>query len=181
MILLSSYGMQTELMRDRFKNYLVPTEDKVLLIADAGNKYTSETEIEGLVAFGYNKENITVFNSNENDYGNFDVIYIAGGDTFKLLDIMQTSGFISKLKEYYLKGATIIGVSAGAYLLTRDLKYVKTVEEDRFNLTSYIGVGLIKDIICHYDALSYSDVIAMKSKIKSEECIYINNTDIIQM
>ncbi len=69
-----------------------------------------------------------------------DVIYIRGGDTFKLLKILKLYPEFSEV----IKEKIIIGSSAGAYVLSRFF-YSRTEEE------AFDGLGILPIVIaCHF-------------------------------
>jgi peptidase E len=76
------------------------------------------------------------------------VIYIAGGNTFKLMDILIKSKFDNFLKQY-CKTNIIVGNSAGAVVLGKDIR--STNDSDIIGLKNTNGLGLVNYSICpHY-------------------------------
>ncbi|MGO1368825.1 MAG: Type 1 glutamine amidotransferase-like domain-containing protein [Senegalia sp. (in: firmicutes)] len=79
---------------------------------------------------------------------NAKVIYIAGGNTYKLLDIMRKSGFGDFLK-HEAQNTMIIGNSAGAVVLGKDIR--TTNDNDIIGIEDTRGLGLVDYSICpHY-------------------------------
>lgn len=75
-------------------------------------------------------------------------IYIAGGNTFKLIDIMRKSGFSDFLLKNWTK-LILIGNSAGAVVLGRDIRTAN--DSDHIEATQASGLGLVDFSICpHY-------------------------------
>jgi len=86
----------------------------------------------------------------------YDAIYIGGGNTFKLLKKIKESGFDNKLIEFYNKGGTIYGGSAGALILGNNIEIAlicKDVDVNEVGLKDTSGLNLIKnyDIQCHFE------------------------------
>lgn len=76
------------------------------------------------------------------------VIYLAGGNTFKLIDILRKSGFDKFLKESKDK-LIIVGNSAGAVVLGKNIS--TTNDEDIIGVSNYNGLGLMPYSLCpHY-------------------------------
>ncbi|MCK9443436.1 MAG: Type 1 glutamine amidotransferase-like domain-containing protein [Tissierellaceae bacterium] len=76
------------------------------------------------------------------------VVYIAGGNTYKLMDIIRKSGFGDFLKQERDK-LIIVGNSAGAVVLGKDIR--TTNDEDIIGTEDTNGVGLVEYSICpHY-------------------------------
>ncbi|MBU1975159.1 MAG: Type 1 glutamine amidotransferase-like domain-containing protein [Nanoarchaeota archaeon] len=74
-------------------------------------------------------------------------IYLAGGNTFKLIDIMRKSGFDKYLKE--VKDVIIYGNSAGAVVLGQNIS--TTNDEDIIGITDFTGLGMLPCCIgAHY-------------------------------
>ncbi len=87
---------------------------------------------------------------------NFSAVYIGGGNTYKLLKLMDKSGFLSILKKYIQNGGIVYGASAGAVLMGKDIstyieeKYI--LENKKYNYTITKGMALIGNysIITHF-------------------------------
>ncbi|MGH4119344.1 Type 1 glutamine amidotransferase-like domain-containing protein [Clostridium sp.] len=76
------------------------------------------------------------------------VLYIAGGNTYKLIDIVRKSGLGDFLKSEMDK-RIIVGNSAGAVVLGSDIR--TTNDNDIIGVDDTNGVGLVEYSICpHY-------------------------------
>jgi peptidase E len=73
-----------------------------------------------------------------------DLIYISGGNTFKLLDIMDRSGFLNYVSENKRKHS-FAGFSAGATILGADVSSSNDVNE--IGITKTQGLNLIDALI----------------------------------
>lgn len=85
--------------------------------------------------------------NNENDLPNlynYDAVYIGGGNTYRLLSILEKTGILNAIKEYIYNGGIYYGGSAGAIIIGRNLLTVG--EENLENYASHIGMNLIRDI-----------------------------------
>jgi dipeptidase E len=51
-----------------------------------------------------------------------DAIHLSGGNTFRFLHWLRACGLFAKLQSYVAQGGVLIGVSAGAILMTRDIR-----------------------------------------------------------
>lgn len=107
-----------------------------------------------LQAYGFAPENIYVFDENHaSDYVSLaiDVLYVSGGNTFLTLQKLRASGFDTALLRYIHHGVTYIGGSAGAHLVTKDLRHIALYDDPPADLTDFSGLGLIDELlICHY-------------------------------
>lgn len=91
-----------------------------------------------------------LYNKSWNDIKKFGAIYIGGGNTFKLLNILYNSGFISLLNRYIKNGGVVYGGSAGAIIMGASINTVK--EENDNNYKESKGLDLLSgcSLICHY-------------------------------
>ncbi len=51
-----------------------------------------------------------------------DAIHLSGGNAFRFLHWLRARGLFSELQKYIARGGVLIGVSAGAILMTRDIR-----------------------------------------------------------
>lgn len=86
---------------------------------------------------------------NLNDYG---VIFIGGGNTFKLLYELKTSGAFEKIKEYLACEGVVFGGSAGAIIFGEDLESCNLDDSNEVNLYETSGFDILNgvSILCHY-------------------------------
>lgn len=77
-------------------------------------------------------------------------LYIGGGDTVRLLQAVQESGFDSVLAEYIKDGGIVYGGSAGAIILGKDIRTAP--EANKYQLESYSGLNVLGEysIACHF-------------------------------
>ncbi len=99
-------------------------------------------------------EMLTDLNKDVN-LGDYDAVYIGGGNTFKLLKKIRESRFDRKLLDYHAAGGTIYGGSAGAMIWGRDISIgliCSDVDVNEVGLTDTRGFDVLKgmDVQCHY-------------------------------
>ena len=158
-IFLSSYGLCSPIISEKAKEYINPEEKTVLVIPFAGfnNDNTAMREIDkGLVPFGFKKKNIFVADSESTERSKEihpDIIYVPGGNPFKLLCEAKSSGLLSLINNAVKNGSLYWGISAGADLCCEDLSYLRLVEDCDYCPQDYNGLGIIKNkkILCHVD------------------------------
>jgi len=80
----------------------------------------------------------------------FDVIYIGGGNTGRLLDSIYDSGFDDYLTKHIEEGGVVYGGSAGAIVLGRTILTTPDIEH---SVRSNEGLDLLDGwaIVAHYD------------------------------
>lgn len=95
-----------------------------------------------------------------------DIIYFCGGDTLKLLEIVDEFNLGEKFKSAYERGCVMVGVSAGAILLCKEGlsdSYILRGESNEYKFIK--GLGLIDICICpHYHTDSTRDLVVFNSK-----------------
>lgn len=86
---------------------------------------------------------------NLNDYS---MIFIGGGNTFKLLKDLKVSGAFDKIKEYLNNDGVVFGGSAGAIIFGENLEACRLDDENKVNLTETGGFDILNGIsfLCHY-------------------------------
>ncbi|UFX82598.1 Type 1 glutamine amidotransferase-like domain-containing protein [Candidatus Absconditicoccus praedator] len=86
-----------------------------------------------------------------NDY---DGVYIGGGNTFRLWNLIKQTGFDKLLKKFTELGKPVYGGSAGAIIMGKeintspDLNVTKLTDQDCLGLNYFDGYS----IFCHYKA-----------------------------
>ncbi len=84
------------------------------------------------------------------DLKDYSGIYVGGGNTFLLLDIMRRSGIIKVLSEAIASGKLYYGGSAGAVMLGKSI--LTSTDENAVGLKSLKGLDLLSgySVKCHY-------------------------------
>lgn len=90
-------------------------------------------------------------------------IYIAGGNTYKLIDIMRKSGFADFIKQHN-KSLIVIGNSAGAVVLGKDIR--TSNDSDIIGIDNMCGLGLVDYSICpHYTEEKDNRLISLSNEL----------------
>lgn len=118
------------------------------------DKILGSVYYERLAAFGFMKENISVFNYYAPDaffHKEYDAIYISGGNTFGTLKRIRECKADALIRELVAQGCIYIGGSAGAHIPSADLTHVLRYDRDLCGLEDLSGLGLFDGIlICHF-------------------------------
>ena len=82
----------------------------------------------------------------------YSMIFIGGGNTFKLLNDLKASGTFAKIKEYLDDGGVAFGGSAGAIIFGEDLEACLCDDINEVKLNETSGFDVLKgiSILCHY-------------------------------
>lgn len=118
-------------------------------------KIKSDMYYNRVSAFGFQKQNIYVFNYYAPfGYDNLDIdaIYISGGNTFGTIKRIREANADKLIIDYVNKGAVYIGGSAGAHIASADISHVSRYDTNTHGVTDMSGLGLFKGILlCHYN------------------------------
>lgn len=90
---------------------------------------------------------------------NTDIVYLAGGNTFYYLKHLRAQGLISALRDYAESGGVIVGLSAGALLLTPHIELASIpsheADENDVGLKNLRALGLVRfEFSPHYSPRS---------------------------
>lgn len=156
-ILLTSTGLSVEHIKNNFfKIVNEPSASNVSIICNAckdgkENKYAKLAQ-EQFLNLGFRNVNLcNVLTDNLEDIFDSQVLYICGGNTFKLMAELYQANAISPIYSFSSQeGNIIIGVSAGAIILGECLE--TTFDENIVELTNLEGLKLVPfSLIVHFD------------------------------
>lgn len=88
----------------------------------------------------------------------FDGVYIGGGNTYRLLQQVRTSGFDKAITRFIREGGPVYGGSAGAILLGSDIDTALLAgDSNDVRLTSTRGLDVLSgwSVVCHYQAQDF--------------------------
>ena len=152
-IVLTSCGIRNEDFKNRF--YEIVSKDelknkKVLYITTAidGEKVNDKSwvceEYKTILDLGISEENITEYKIGNNiNTDDFDIMYMMGGNTIYLLDMVRRNNFGEVIKDFINKGKIYIGSSAGSQILGSTIELNKIYEDNFVNMTDFTALGII--------------------------------------
>ena len=103
-----------------------------------------------------------------------DIIYIAGGNTYKLLAIMKQSGFYQYAKKNRLKHSWI-GFSAGAVIMGSDIR--TSNDQNEIGLSDTTGLGFISEMVAVHYCEEKQDKIQWVAKQLQKHVICLKDED----
>ena len=108
---------------------------------------------------------LTDLNLVGNTLKKFGAVYIGGGNSFKLMHELRSSGFDVKLKKYIQSGGIVYGGSAGAIILGKSI--ATSTDKNLIKLKDLDGLNLVNgySVFCHYDPKD-NKIISKLSKMK---------------
>ena len=157
-IILTSCGIIDEKFKEQFYRIINKEEikdKKVLYITTASDgendsdKSWMDEEYETILDLGFSKENIYEFKigQKEININDFDVIYMMGGNTFYLMDMIRKYNFDTVIKKAMDNGIIYIGSSAGSIILGNSVEYALPFDENNVDLKDFSGLRIIDGII----------------------------------
>lgn len=179
-IFLTSCGIINNEIKKEF--YKVITKDvkdlKVLYITTAADgeadpdKTWMEEEFQTILDLGILKENIMEYKiGNKININEFDVVYMMGGNTFYLLDIIRKTGFDKNIEEFINSGKIYVGSSAGSEILGNSINVALGYDENNVNMTDFTGLKIVDGLIIPH--CNRKENFINKLKDESNEKLYL--------
>lgn len=159
-IVLTSCGFRNEEFKNRFYK-IVPKDElkskKVLYITTAidgekdDNRDWVYEEFKTILDLGIDEANITEYKiGNDINIDDYDIIYMMGGNTIYLLDVVRKTNFGEVIKEFINKGKIYIGSSAGSQILGTTIDLNAIYEDNFVNMTDFTALGIVDgEIVPH--------------------------------
>ena len=144
---------------EKFIEILLKSPDKlkVAFIPTAADPYKDKWFIEEdrnkLKEKGFNVKDVDIKGKTEQELlqelKDTDIIFVAGGNTFYLLEKARESGFDRIAKEFVEKGVIYVGSSAGATLVGPNIEPVKPFDDpsEAPSLKSFEGLSFVDFIV----------------------------------
>jgi len=189
-ILLTSIGLSSKLSQDKFKDiskHLLNKHVSIVTTAVDGkeqNKY-AKVALNQLKDIGFNKiEFVDLESEPYYDFSSTGILYIMGGNTFKLMYYVSRSNFKDSINNLMEREGIYIGVSAGSIILGSTILTASEILEDENDifLDKYEGLGILPfAIVPHYNTSLEEKVNLFErhhkvnvKKISDDEYIIIN-------
>lgn len=96
---------------------------------------------------GNNRDiDFSMWNSGESlpNLHNYNAVYVGGGNTYRLLSVLEKTGMLDALKKYIENGGIYYGGSAGAVIAGKSLRTVE--EENLENYPKHAGMDFINNL-----------------------------------
>lgn len=97
------------------------------------------------------------------DLDNYSLIYIGGGNTYKLLKGIKTTKIYDKLKKYILNDGIVYGSSAGSVIFGKSINVIEVMDKNEINLSDTKGFNCLSNISIFVHYTNY------RSKLSEEE------------
>ncbi len=93
----------------------------------------------------------------------YSLIYIGGGNTYKLLNGIKATKTYDELKKYILNNGIVYGSSAGAVIFGKSIDIIRVMDKNEINLIDTKGFNCLNNISVFVHYTNY------KSKLSEEE------------
>jgi len=186
-IILTSTGLSAQKVRQAAKKFFDNLPHKSVAIVTTAaegkenNKYSKLAESQ----FKELDFNVVDFIDLEDDpkvdFSKYNVIYVCGGNTFKLLKYAREANFKDTIVNLLNWGGIYIGVSAGAIILSPTIQIAASIDPDpnEVGLTNLEGFGLIDfEVLPHYNP-SLDEELANYQKMTTNEIVKITDSQAI--
>jgi dipeptidase E len=97
----------------------------------------------------------------EDELGDFDVLFMEGGNTFYLMRRIRETGFDRYLDKWVKNGRPYLGASAGSYIVcpTVEMSTWKKADRNRYGLNDLNGLGYVDFLITAHYKDEYKDLV----------------------
>ena len=154
-IILSSCGIINEKFKNEFYKIISKEElasKKVLYITTASDgdddKSWMNEEYQTILNLGIKEENIEEYKMGNNiNINDFDILYMMGGNTFYLLDMIRKYKFDTLIKEFINSNKIYIGSSAGSEILGNSIETALPYDENIVNMSDFTGLKIVDGLI----------------------------------
>lgn len=186
-IILTSTGLSAEPVRRASEKFfdLLPHKSVAIVTTAAegkeNNKYSKLAESQ-FRELGFNTVDfIDIEDDQGADFSKYSVIYVCGGNTFKLLKDAREANFKDSIIKLLEHGGIYIGVSAGAIILAPTIQIAASVdpESNDVGITDLEGLGLINfEVHPHHDP-SHDKELSAYQKTTTNKVVRISNSQAV--
>ena len=157
-IVLTSCGIIKEDFKSKLYEIISKEElknKKVLYITTASDGDTDDDkswmdiEFQTILDLGIDKSNIIEYKIGRSniDINDFDIMYMMGGNTFYLLDVIRKSNFDKEIIKFINSGKIYIGSSAGSEILGNSIEPAIGYDDNNVGMTDFTGLKIINGLI----------------------------------
>lgn len=160
----------TEKTSDELKNFLGDKNAKALFVTTAAVPYGLEDKPEWLTRSideispfvdSYDEISLEEDTHIPKSLGEYDFVFVLGGNSFYLAYRLNETGFGATLKNYIKNDGLYLGSSAGSLILMDDISEFAIADDPSKAPEIHSGLNLIEEaIIPHVDNDRYKDIMA---------------------
>lgn len=96
------------------------------------------------------------------DFSDYDIIYVSGGNTFRLLKFAKAANFKKTINDLLARGGIYIGVSAGSYIMCPSIEmagWKHDPDRNYFGLSDFSGFNFVSFLLVVHYIPEYANVI----------------------
>ena len=186
-IFLTSTGLSSKNVYDKFIE-IKNSKDlkKVIMITTAStdkeNNQYNQIGLSQLKSAGVEFVDFYDFESDKpKDLSPYDVIYVCGGNTFKLVKFARHANFDKDIKSMLERGGLYIGVSAGSLIVGPSIQIANDVHPDKneVGLTDFTGFNIVDLIIFPHYSRDIEEEIKLFEEKNNVKVVRIDNSHAI--
>ena len=190
-IVLTSCGIIKEDFKNRFYEIVSKEElknKKVLYITTASDgdpdddKSWMNIEFQTILDLGIDKTNIIEYKIGESniDINDFDIMYMMGGNTFYLLDVIRKTNFDKEIVNFINSGKIYIGSSAGSEILGNSIEPAIGYDDNNVGMIDFTGLKIIDGLIIPHCNRKTDFVESLKNKTTEKLILLYDGDGIIK-
>ena len=186
-LILTSCGIISEEFENSFYKFVSKEElknKKFLYITTASDGETGddkswmEAEFKTILELGISENKIVEYKIGKSnvDIHNFDIMYMMGGNTFYLLDVIRKTNFDKEIINFINSGKLYIGSSAGSEILGSTIEPALGYDDNNVGMTDFTGLKVIDGLIIPHSNRKQKYIEILK-KNSLEELILLYDGD----
>lgn len=172
-LILTAQGFYSDVVKNKFIELTGEKSNKSIafIVTAARDKENNKFNIrdrETLLSMGFKSVDFIDLESNPNaELDGYDVIYICGGNSFKLLKHAKEANLKDKINALLARGGVYLGISSGSLILGPSIVLATEVTPDNneIGVTDLTGLEIIPyTIYPHYSPEVENDLVAFETK-----------------
>lgn len=129
--------------------YIASQNDPDRIFFNKTKEYYNDLGISSIVYFDLESEYQL---KHEEKLFECDIVHLSSGNTYSFLNNLKNKQLLPKLKQFALEGGILVGVSAGAHILCKDISASKFGDKNYTDLVDLTALGLVDfKIIPHWN------------------------------
>ena len=189
-LILTSCGIINEEFKNSFYKLVSKDELKnktVLYITTASDgemdddKSWMEAEFKTILELGISENKIVEYKIGKSnvDIHSFDIMYMMGGNTFYLLDVIRKTDFDKEIINFINSGKIYIGSSAGSEILGNSIETALGYDDNNVGMTNFMGLKVIDGLIIPHCNRKQKYINALKKNLPEELILLYDGDGVI--
>ena len=172
-LLLTSTGLSSQPIAEKFKALASNYKNSTVAIVTTATEEKESNKYSQLAKKQFNEmgfshiDFVDLETEPSNDFSKYKIVYVCGGNTFKLLKFSHQANFKVSIKNLLDRNGIYIGVSAGSIIVGPTIKIAGEIEpdENKVGLKDLTGFGITDLIILpHYSSRIEEETKAFEKK-----------------